>query len=139
MSKKLLFVNLAVKDLPRTKAFFAELGFEFEPKFTDQNAACMILAKDASYVMLLAEPFFRTFTKREICDTSKSTEAFVCLMVESRKAVDELCERALTLGGTAAMPPQDHGFMYGRSFYDPDGHHWEVGWMDPNAAPPHGN
>lgn len=133
LGRRLLFVNLCVRDLPRAVGFFKELGFAFDPRFTNDHGACMVLAENASYAMLLAEPFFRTFTTREPCDTTRSTEALTCLMVESRAAVDALCDRALALGGAVAMPPQDHGAMYGRSFYDLDGHHWEVGWMDPAA------
>jgi len=128
-----IFVNLAVRDLPRAKAFFSALGFEYNPKFTDDNAACMVISDDA-YVMLLAEPFFKTFTTREVCDTSRHTEALIALSCESRKEVDELANKAIGAGARDAMPAQDHGFMYFRSFYDLDGHHWEVLWMDPKAA-----
>ena len=130
-----LFVNLAVRDLERSKEFFARLGFTFEPKFTDANAACMILS-DEAFVMLLCEPFFSTFTQREICDTSRSTEGLFALSCESREEVDRMVETAIAGGGKHAMSPQDHGFMYGWSFYDLDGHHWEVMWMDPAASQP---
>ena len=128
-----IFVNLAVRDLPRTKAFFSALGFNYNPKFTDDNAACMVVS-DEGYVMLLAEPFFKTFTKREVCDTSRQTEALIALSCDSRNEVDELVKKAINAGGRDAMPARDHGFMYGRSFYDLDGHHWEVMWMDPKAV-----
>ncbi len=128
-----MFVNLAVRDLNAAKAFFSALGFEYNPKFTDQNAACMIVS-DEAYVMLLAEPFFKTFTRRELCDTSRQTEALIALSCESRAEVDDLVKKAVAAGGRDAMPEQDHGFMYARSFYDPDGHHWEVLWMDPKAV-----
>jgi len=128
-----LFVNLAVRDLKRSMDFFAQLGFAFNPKFTDDNAACMIVSDDA-YAMLLTEPFFRTFTRRELCDTSRSTEGLFALSCESRAAVEEMVNKAIAAGGQQAMDPQDHGFMYGWSFYDLDGHHWEVFWMDPAAA-----
>ena len=128
-----LFVNLAVADLPRSMQFFGKLGFSFNPKFTDANAACMIVS-DEAYVMLLTEPFFRTFTRREPCDTSRQTEGLFALSCATRAEVDELVQTALAAGGTPAMDAQDHGFMYARSFYDPDGHHWEVFWMDPKAA-----
>jgi uncharacterized protein len=128
-----IFVNLAVRDLPRTKAFFSALGFAYNPKFTDDNAACMVISDDA-YVMLLAEPFFKTFTRQEVCDTSRHTEALLALSCDSRNAVDELANKAIEAGGRDAMPAQDHGFMYVRTFYDLDGHHWEVLWMDPKAA-----
>lgn len=130
---RMLFVNLAVGDLKRSMAFFSTLGFEFNPKFTNDKAACMIISEQA-FVMLLSEPFFRGFTQRALCDTRTSTEALYCLSCTSRAEVDELVKKAVAHGGQHAMPPQDHGFMYGWSFYDPDGHHWEVMWMDPKAA-----
>jgi uncharacterized protein len=132
MARK-LFVNLAVRDLKRSMDFFARLGFAFDPKFTDDKAACMILSEEA-YVMLLGEPFFKTFTKRDLCDTSRQTEALLALSCESRAEVDQMVKNAVAAGGRHAMDPQDHGFMYGWSFYDPDGHHWEVLWMDPQVA-----
>ena len=128
-----VFVNLAVDDLAKSKDFFAKLGFTFNPKFTDENAACMVLSSEG-YVMLLTRPFFKGFTKREICDTSKQTEALIALSCESRAEVDQLVDTAVAAGGSRAMDPQDHGFMYASSFYDLDGHHWEVFWMDPAAA-----
>jgi predicted lactoylglutathione lyase len=128
-----IFVNLAVRDLTRAKAFFSALGFDYNPKFTDDNAACMVISRDA-FVMLLAEPFFKTFTTREVCDTTRETEALIAVSCESRKEVDELVKKAIDAGGRHAMPAQDHGFMYAGSFYDLDGHHWEVLWMDPKAV-----
>ena len=128
-----IFVNLAVTDLPRTQAFFAKLGFEFNKQFTDENAACMIINADA-YVMLLTRRFFEGFTKRAVCDTSKQTEALLAISCASRAAVDELVHAAIAAGGSHAMDPIDHGFMYGCSFYDLDGQHWEVVWMDPSAV-----
>jgi uncharacterized protein len=133
MASRKIFVNLAVRDLNRTKEFFTALGFTFNPKFTDNNAACMIVSEEG-YVMLLREPFFKGFTKREICDTKTHTEALIALSCSSREEVDEMVRKAIAAGGSHAMDPQDHGFMYGWSFYDPDGHHWEVFWMDPAAA-----
>ena len=128
-----MFINLAVRDLMRAKEFFSALGFDYNPKFTDDNGACMVIS-DESYVMLLAEPFFKTFTKREVCDSTRQTEALIALSCESRNEVDALVKKAVEAGGRDAMPPQDHGFMYGRSFYDLDGHHWEAVWMDPKAV-----
>ena len=128
-----IFVNLAVSDLQRAMDFFRKLGFEFNPKFTDANAACMIVSEEA-YVMLLTERFFKGFTRREICNTATHTEALVALSCGSRAEVDDMVQKAIGAGGTHAMDPMDHGFMYGWSFYDPDGHHWEVIWMDPKAA-----
>jgi hypothetical protein len=128
-----MFVNLAVRDLKKSMEFFSALDFKFNPKFTDQNGACMIVGADA-FVMLLAQPFFKTFTNREICDTGKYSEGLFALSCGSRAEVDEFVKKALAAGATKAMPPQDHGFMYGWSFYDLDGHHWEVFWMDPAAV-----
>ena len=105
-----IFVNLAVRDLTRAKAFFSALGFDYNQKFTDEKAACMVISDDA-YVMLLAEPFFKTFTKREVCDTSRQTEALVALSCDSRHEVDALVKKAIEAGGRDAMPAQDHGFM----------------------------
>lgn len=127
-----IFVNLAVRDLPATRAFWTALGFTFNPQFTDQNAACMIIGPEA-FVMLLVEPFFQGFTKKAIGTPRTHTEVMVALSCESRAEVDELLAKALAAGGRAAMPNQDHGFMYAASFYDLDDHHWEVAWMDPAA------
>lgn len=132
MPSRKIFVNLPVSDLKRSVDFFAGLGFTFNPKFTDEKATCMIVSGEA-FVMLLVRPFFQTFTKREICD-DKHSEALLALSCESRAEVDALVKKALATGGSPALDPQDHGFMYGWSFYDPDGHHWEVLWMDPAAA-----
>jgi predicted lactoylglutathione lyase len=128
-----IFVNLAVHDLKKSMGFFSGLGFSFNPKFTDDNAACMVVS-DEGFVMLLTEPFFRTFTRREPCDTSRHTEGLYALSCGSRAEVDDMVKKAIAAGGTHAMDPQDHGFMYASSFYDLDGHHWEVFWMDPQAA-----
>jgi uncharacterized protein len=130
---RMIFVNVAVRDLKKSMAFFSKLGFEFNPKFTDDNAACMIIS-DQAFVMLLTEPFFKGFTKRELCDTTRQTEGLFALSCGSRAEVDEMVNKAVAAGGAHAMPAQDHGFMYGWSFYDLDGHHWEPMWMDPKAA-----
>jgi uncharacterized protein len=127
-----LFVNLPVRDLSQSKQFFTKLGFEFNPQFTDEKAACMVVSEEA-YVMLLTEPFFRTFTKRQLCDTARETEGLFALSCQSRAEVDDLVKKAIAAGGKHAAEPQDHGFMYGWSFYDLDGHHWEVLWMDPKV------
>ena len=134
-SSRKIFVNLAVRDLRRSMAFFSKLGFDFDPQFTDDNAACMIISQEA-FVMLLAQPFFETFTKREPCDTTTHTEGLFGLSCSTRAEVDELVQTAIAAGGTHAMDPQDHGFMYGWSFYDIDGHHWEVLWMNSSEAAP---
>lgn len=130
---RMIFVNLPVKDLERTMAFFSALGFTFNPQFTDEKAACMVLSEQG-FVMLLSEPFFQTFTKRKLCDTSTHTEALLAISCESREEVDELVQKAIDNGGAPAIDKQDMGFMYSGSFYDVDGHHWEVLWMDPNAT-----
>ena len=127
-----LFVNIAVADLGRATAFFGELGFTFDPRMTDETATCMLVGEDA-YVMLLLADRFRGFATKELSDPAARTEAILAFSAGSREEVDELAERALAAGGTPAAEPQDHGFMYGRSFDDPDGHHWEVFWMDPAA------
>ena len=134
MSSRKMFVNVAVRDLKRSMDFFAKLGFTFNPQFTDDNAACMVLS-DEGYVMLLREPFFGTFTKKKRCDTSTHTETLLAIACRSRGEVDELVKAALESGGQTAMDAQDHGFMYGGSFYDLDGHHWEAFWMDANHIP----
>lgn len=125
-----IFVNLPVSDLKKSMEFFKKLGFSFNSQFTDEKAASMVISEEG-YIMLLSEPFFRTFTKNEVCNTSTHTEALVCLSCESRAEVDELVKKALEAGGSRAMDAQDHGFMYGWSFYDLDHHHWELVWMDP--------
>lgn len=129
MSTK-IFVNLPVKDLSRTKAFFAKLGYTFNPQFTDEKAACMVISEDI-YAMLLVEKFFKTFTKKQIADSTKTTEMLLALSFESREKVDEMMAKALAAGAKKAREPQDHGFMYERSFEDLDGHIWEIFWMDP--------
>lgn len=126
-----IFVNLPVRDLPKSMEFFSKLGFEFNRQFTDDKAACMVISSEA-FVMLLAEPFFKTFTGKAQCNTATHTEAICALSCGSRAEVDELVNKALAGGGTRAKDPMDHGFMYGWSFYDLDGHHWEVLWMDPS-------
>ena len=128
-----IFVNLAVRDLSKSMEFFRALGFDFNLQFTDEKAACMIVS-DKAFVMLLTEPFFRGFTKLEPCDTAKATEAMLAVSCESRAEVDAMVRKAIDAGGRHAMDPMDHGFMYGWSFYDLDGHHWEVLWMDPKAV-----
>lgn len=128
-----IFVNLPVRDLNRSVEFFTSLGFSFNPQFTDETATCMIVSDDI-FVMLLTEQKFKTFTPKEICDTSKYTEVLVCLSAESRAKVDELVRKAVAAGGTSYKEPEDHGFMYGHGFQDPDGHIWELVYMEPGAA-----
>ena len=128
MSTK-IFVNLPVKDLRKSVEFFTKVGYSFNPQFTDDNATCMVISDDI-YVMLLVEPFFKTFTSKEIVDATKATEVLVALSCDSREEVDTLVDRALEAGGTQ-VGQQDHGFMYNRSYADLDGHIWEILWMDP--------
>lgn len=130
---RMIFVNLAVRDLQASMAFFRALGFAFDPRFTDDKAACMILS-DKGFVMLLQRPFFATFTTRQVCDTSTHTEALLALSCESAAEVDALVRKALDAGGAPAMDKLEQGFMVGWSFYDLDGHHWEVLWMDESQA-----
>jgi len=127
-----IFVNLPVTDLKRSVAFFTALGYRFDPKFTDENATCMIVG-DNIFVMLLVERFFQTFTKKALCDATKSTEVLVCLSCDSRAHVDELVSKARAAGGTTPNDPQDHGFMYGHGYQDLDGHLWELIYMEPAA------
>ena len=127
--KTKIFVNLPVEDLNKTIDFFTKLGFKFNPQFTDENATCMIVGDDI-FVMLLVEKFFKTFTKKEISDTSKNTEVIVALSIEGRENVDQMLNKAIEYGGKESREPQDHGWMYGRSFEDIDGHLWEIIYMD---------
>ena len=127
-----IFVNLPVKDLERSKAFFAKLGYSFNPQFTDERAACMVISEDI-YSMLLSEPFFKTFTRKEIADAAKTTEVLVALSADSKEHVDEMLRKALAAGAKEARDPMEYEFMYGRSFEDLDGHIWEVIWMNPSA------
>ncbi|GGA09463.1 extradiol dioxygenase [Paenibacillus marchantiophytorum] len=129
---KQMFVNLPVKDLKQTIAFFTKIGFEFNKQFTDDNATCMIIGENI-YAMLLVEPYFQTFITKEIVDTSKQAEAIIALSVASKAEVDEVVNAALAAGGFPSKEPQDHGFMYSRSFQDIDGHLWEVFYMDESA------
>jgi predicted lactoylglutathione lyase len=128
-----IFVNLPVKDLPRSVAFFTALGFSFNPQFTNDDATCMIVDENI-FVMLLVEPFFRTFIDKALCDARTSTEVLVCLSCDSRAEVDELVAKAVAAGGTTPRPPQDYGFMYSHAFEDPDSHIWELVYMEPQAA-----
>ena len=128
-----IFVNLPVKNLSKSIEFFTRLGYTFNPQFTDETATCMIVSEDI-YVMLLTETKFKMFTKKEIADATKSTEAIICLSADSREKVDEMINKALEAGGTTPNEKQDHGFMYGWGYQDLDGHLWEVMWMDPSAV-----
>jgi hypothetical protein len=132
MSHK-FFVSMPVKDLGRSVAFFEALGFRFDPKFASEHGAAMLIGEH-SFAMLVAESLYKTFTKRQLCDTATHVEAAFGILCESRAEVDAMLAKALAGGGREPEPAQDHGFMYARSFEDLDGHHWEVQWMNPNAA-----
>ena len=128
-----LFVNVPVTDLQRSITFFEALGFSFNAQFTDATATCMLVGEDA-YFMLLTREKFASFARREIGEPWDQTSAMFAISVESRAEVDTMIRKAIAAGGVTAAESQDHGFMYVSSFYDPDGHHWEVFWMDPSAV-----
>ncbi len=129
-----IFVNLPVSDLARSKAFYEAIGFTNEPKFSNEVAACMVLS-DAIYVMLLTHDLWKTFTSKGIPDAKRSAQLMLAISRNSREEVDAIVDAAARAGGTPdCNPKQDHGFMYGRSFEDPDGHIWEPNWMDPAAV-----
>ncbi len=130
----MLFVNLAVKDLDKSIEFFIKLGFKFNPQFNDKNATCMIVG-DESFVMLLVEPFFQSFTKRPLVDAQKSNEALIAVSFESRQQVDDMFNNAIAAGGTSPREKQDYGWMYQQTFQDLDGHWWEPFWMDVSKMP----
>ena len=125
-----IFVNLPVDDLNRSMDFFRALGFSFNKQFTDEKAACLVLGDDI-FVMLLLKPFFKGFITNEVADAKQAAEAIISLSAGSRDAVDALADKALSAGGSPSKEPSDMGFMYSRSFLDPDGHHWEVFYMNP--------
>jgi len=131
---KMIFVNLPVSDLARSTAFYEAVGATKNPQFTDDTAACMVLS-DIIHVMLLTHDKFRQFTPKQIADAKTTSEVLICLSADSRDAVDDVIGKAAGAGGSAdPSPKQDYGFMYGRSFEDPDGHIWEAMWMDIEAA-----
>jgi len=127
------FINLPVKDLNRTKEFFGSIGFEFNPQYSDENAACLVI-NDTTFAMLLVESYFKTFIKKPVADVAGAAGAIIALSADSRAHVDELADKALAAGGKQSNEPADHGFMYVRSFEDLNGHLWEIAYMDPNAA-----
>jgi len=127
-----VFINFPVKDLEKSKTFFGALGYTFNPQFTDESAACMVIS-DTIYSMLITEPKFKTFTSKEIANGHTTKEVIVCLSCESRQKVDETINNAIAAGGKAwPIEPLDYGFMYYHGFEDLDGHHWEVMFMDPS-------
>lgn len=133
---QMIFVNLPVTDLDKSKAFYKAVGATNNPAFTDDTAACMVVAEGSIHVMLLTHEKWATFTSKAIPDARTHAQVLLCVSADSRDAVDGQVDKAVKAGGTAdPTPTQDFGFMYGRSFEDPDGHIWEVMWMDPAAIP----
>ncbi|TDP71543.1 VOC family protein [Roseateles toxinivorans] len=128
-----IFVNLPVKNIEKTRAFFTSLGYSFNPQFSNDSALCMVISEHI-FAMLLAEPFFQTFTRKPVADATKGTEVLVCLSCDSRAEVDALVAKAVAAGGKTPNAPVDHGFMYGHGFEDLDGHLWELMYMDMAAA-----
>ena len=129
---KQIFVNLPVADLDRSVAFFTQLGFRFDPQFTDKNATCMIIGPNI-HAMLLVRDYFETFCSKPVADAAQSTEVLIALNCDSRAEVESMVAKALAAGGTAPRGAKDHGFMYQHGFDDPDGHAWEVFYMNPDA------
>ena len=129
-----IFVNLPIEDMARSQAFFKTLGLTFNPRFTNEQGACLEIGENF-YAMLLVKPFFQGFTKLPISDAKKATEVLIALSVDSRAQVDEVVTKAVAAGATTPNAPMDHGFMYQHGFADLDGHQWEVFWMDMSAAP----
>lgn len=128
--QKQIFVNLPVRDLEKSKAFFAALGYQFNPQFSDDNAACMIIS-DTIFVMLLVEAYFKSFTHKPVCNGRACTGSILALSMDSREEVDAMLEKALAAGGSEPMQARDYGFMYQRGYEDLDGQLWEVLYMDP--------
>lgn len=125
-----IFVNFAVEDLERSKKFFEALGFSFNPQFTDETAACMVI-DEGIFAMLLTASKFKSFTPKQLCDSRTSTEVLLCLTCESREEVESLVERAIAAGGRRYAEARDYGFMFQDGFEDIDGHIWELVYMDP--------
>jgi predicted lactoylglutathione lyase len=132
-SDRMVFLNLPVRDVAASRAFFAGLGFTFDDRLCDEQTACVKLS-ELGYVMLLEHARFADFTVKPLGDPATATSALICISASDRDAVDSLTETALATGGSPAKEPMDMGFMYGRSFFDLDGHHWEVMWMSPEAV-----
>jgi uncharacterized protein len=131
---KEMFINLPVKDLKKSMAFFKALGFSFNPQFTDDNAACLVIGNNL-FAMLLTETYFKSFIKKSIADSAKTTEVLIAVSVENRAKVDEIADKALKSGGLPSTDTQDHGWMYTRNFQDPDGHIWEFLYADLSQFP----
>ncbi len=131
--KKQIVLNLPVKDLERSKAFFSALGFTFISRFSGENAAFMDIVEGTIQVMLTTEPFFKSLINKPVVDARQANEIVICLSCDSREEVDSLIARAVAAGGTTPHPPEDHGFMYDQGFEDLDGHLWNLVWSAPDA------
>ena len=129
--KPMIFINLPVKDLKKAMNFYGNIGFTNNPQFTDHTAACMVLS-DEIYVMVLTHEKFKSFTPKQISDATQTTEVLNSLALGSREEVNSMCDRAIKAGAGEVSPVMDQGFMFQRNFSDPDGHIWEVLWMDPS-------
>lgn len=129
-----IFVNLPIQDMARSRVFFEAMGLTFNPRFTNEQGACLEIGENF-YAMLLVEPFFQGFTTKPICNAHQATEVLLALSVDSRAEVEEVVRKAVAAGATTPNAPQDHGFMFQHGFADLDGHQWEVFWMDEAAAP----
>ena len=130
---RMIFVNLPVADLDRSVAFYKAIGAEQNQQFSDETAAMMVLS-DAIHVMLLTHDKFRQFTTKRIADSHETAQVLLCISCDSRDGVDDIAEKAIAAGGRETRDKEDHGWMYGRAFEDPDGHTWEPAWMDLEAA-----
>ena len=135
---QMIFVNLPVKDLNKSKAFFTALGYTFNAQFTNEDGACLVIVKDSIHAMLVTHPMYKGFipANKSIADATKTTEVLIALSCESRPQVDDLVRKAVAAGGSTYNEPKDHGFMYQHGFQDPDGHVWEVFHMDPSFVKP---
>jgi predicted lactoylglutathione lyase len=129
-----IFLNLPVKDLNKSISFFKQLGFSFDSKFTNEKGTCLIIGENI-FAMLLLEDFFKTFTQKEICNTTTSTEMITAISVENRDKVDEIITAVVQAGGKQHNETKDYGWMYQRDFFDLDGHHWEIFYMDESQIP----
>jgi len=129
-----IFINLPVNDLNRSMDFFRKLGYTFNEQFTDETAACMVIAPDI-YSMLLTKEKFKQFIQKPLADATQGTSVINALSMDSKEAVDDIADKALSAGATPTVPPMDYGFMYARSIADLDGHCWEFFWMDPGYVP----
>ncbi|GAA1005568.1 glyoxalase [Streptomyces sp. F-3] len=133
MHQQMIFVNLATNDVAASRKFFTGLGYTINPQFSTDDCSCVVIS-DTIVVMLHSRKYYAEFTKKEIADSTRTSEVMLCLSAESREKVDELVDKAVAAGGTATGEVQDHGHMYCRAFDDLDGHTWEVMWMDPAAV-----